>query len=205
MYEKGEATRAKIIKAAEGLVLKQGYAGTSLDDVLKITGLTKGAFFHHFKSKAELGRAIVQSYAEADFKLFAEWAVRADRLSDDPYERVMIYLKLMEEFLGQLEEPLDGCIFASYMYQREGFEPDVHAFIRQRVEHWLKLYEEKFAALIKARPPAVPVTARGLAEAIAALIQGSFVMANFLEDRDYMLRRSRQFRQYLELLFKPRG
>jgi hypothetical protein len=30
-------------------------------------------------------------------------------------------------------------------------------------------------------------------------------MANFLEDRDYMLRRSRQFRQYLELLFKPRG
>lgn len=202
MSEKGETTRAKIVKAAETLVLQQGYAGTSLDDVLQATGLTKGAFFHHFKNKAELGRAIVEAYAEADFKLFGEWAARADRLSDDPYERVMIFLKFLEEFLDTITEPLKGCIFASYMYEREEFDPAVHAFIRERMTFWLKLYEDKFTALIKARPSALPATARGLAEMMAALIQGSFVMGNFFEDRDYMKRQSQQFRQYLELLFK---
>lgn len=205
MSEKGLSTRHRIIKAAETLVLKHGFAGTSLDDVLRETGLTKGAFFHHFKSKAELAKAIAENYAEADMKMFVDWSAQADRLSDDPYERVMIFLKLLEEFLDGLAEAPQGCVLAAYVYASGMFEPAVREYVRGRLDWWQCLYEKKFQALIDARPPAAPVTARALAEMIASIIQGAFVLGMAFKDRELMKRQSQQFRHYLDLLFRPRA
>src|SRR5690606_3415080 len=43
--KKGEMTRERIVAESERLILNQGFAGTSLSDILAATGLTKGAFF----------------------------------------------------------------------------------------------------------------------------------------------------------------
>lgn len=202
MAAKGDGTRERLVAAAEALILGHGYAGTSLDDLLRATGLTKGAFFHHFRSKAELARAVVERYAESDYALFAEWAVRADRLSDDPLERVLIFLRLFEEFLDALEAPLAGCVFAAFTYESAIMGPEIQAYIRERLGLWRQLFEERLAALIAARPPALPVTARELAELIVTLIEGGLIMANALQDRRFLQRQSRQYRAYLELLFR---
>ena len=61
MSQKSENTRDRIVEAAEGLIMGQGFAGTSIDDILKSAGLTKGAFFHHFKGKADLARVLVDA------------------------------------------------------------------------------------------------------------------------------------------------
>ena len=204
MSIKGEATREKIISAAEALVLDRGYAGTSLDDLLKVTGLTKGAFFHHFKCKADLSRAIIERYAEADLGDFRAWSERADRLSDDPLERVLIFLKLIEESFQQIEgDTPPRCMFAAYLQQPSAFPQEIHAFIRDSLKQWQAIYERKFAALIAARPPAQPVTAQALAELVTAVLQGGMILGSAFHDRDYALRQSRQVRQYLELLFRP--
>src|SRR5262245_1437083 len=110
MARKGDNTRERILEKSESLVLSQGYAGTSIDDILRATDLTKGAFFHHFADKAELGRAVIERYAARDFALFEDWSERADRLSDDPLERTLIFLRLFEEFLDGLPAPLTGCV-----------------------------------------------------------------------------------------------
>ena len=52
--ERGEATRKRIVDVAAKHFLERGFAGTSLNDVIKDTGLTKGGFYFHFDSKAEL-------------------------------------------------------------------------------------------------------------------------------------------------------
>ena len=49
MARKGENTRERILQAADALIMESGFAGTSIDDILKSAGLTKGAFFHYFK------------------------------------------------------------------------------------------------------------------------------------------------------------
>lgn len=201
MASKGEATREKIVAAAERLILSKGYAGTTLEDILEVTRLTKGAFFHHFSGKGELARAVVERYAETDFALFKSWSERADRLSDDPLERVFIFLKLFEEYLDGLGKPFPGCVFASYTYESRQFGSEVHDYIRDRLRGWVGLYEKKLAALIKARPPRRPVTARGLAEMIATIVEGGFVMANALGDARWLQRQSAEYRSYLELLF----
>jgi TetR/AcrR family transcriptional regulator, transcriptional repressor for nem operon len=198
---KGEATRERILAVAEALILAKGYAGMTLDDVLHETGLTKGAFFHHFKGKGELAQAVVERYAGGDFRLFAELSAKADRLADDPFDRVMIFLKLFEEFLDDLGKPFPGCIFASFTHESRQFGPEVRTYIRDSLEAWLGQYEAKLEALIAARTPARPVTARGLAEMIASIVEGAFMMANALDDPTWLQRQSAQYRSYLELLF----
>ncbi|AOE50955.1 TetR/AcrR family transcriptional regulator [Kangiella sediminilitoris] len=54
-----DATRGKILQVAFEEILLKGYQGLRVDGVLKKTSLTKGAFYHHFKSKKELGHAVI--------------------------------------------------------------------------------------------------------------------------------------------------
>jgi TetR/AcrR family transcriptional regulator, transcriptional repressor for nem operon len=201
MAGKGESTRERLVAASERLIVRQGYAGTTVDDVLAATGLTKGAFFHHFRSKAELAQAVLERYAENDLALFTEWSTRADRLSDEPLQQVLIFLRLFEAYLDDLGKPFPGCVFASYTYEAGQFGPEVRAYIRERLQRWLALYAGKFAAVLAARPATLPVTALELAEMATSLIEGGFVMANAMGDASWLQRQSRQFRQYLALLF----
>ncbi len=53
-----EQTVEKILDAAERLFAEKGYAHTTLQDVIDATGLSKGAVYHHFKSKEELAAKV---------------------------------------------------------------------------------------------------------------------------------------------------
>ena len=54
------ATRDALLAAARELFGSQGFANTSVDEVVRRAGLTKGALYHHFKDKDELFRAVVE-------------------------------------------------------------------------------------------------------------------------------------------------
>lgn len=64
---RGEATRADIVAAGRRLFSEHGYHATGLADIQEATGLTKGAFYHHFRSKEELALAVL-GQAEADYR-----------------------------------------------------------------------------------------------------------------------------------------
>jgi AcrR family transcriptional regulator len=56
--DKGSETRQRILEVAAHAFAERGYAGISLNDVIRRTGLTKGGFYFHFDSKAELALAV---------------------------------------------------------------------------------------------------------------------------------------------------
>jgi TetR/AcrR family transcriptional regulator, transcriptional repressor for nem operon len=56
----GKTTREAIVSAALRLMHVHGYHATSLDDVLRESGIGKGNFYYHFRSKEELGYAILE-------------------------------------------------------------------------------------------------------------------------------------------------
>lgn len=62
--KKGQTTRQTIINKATLLFTRNGYNHTSLSQILEETGLAKGGFYFHFKSKEELGLAVIQSLEE---------------------------------------------------------------------------------------------------------------------------------------------
>lgn len=203
MATKGEMTREKILAKAETLILQRGFSGMTLDELLKETNLTKGAFFHHFKGKPDLAKSVLERYAENDYILFKEYSDQADRLSDDPLERVLIFIKLFEEYINNSTIPFHGCIYASYSYEGRNFGPDINDYIKTSLAAWIDLYKIKLDALIKVRKPAVPVTAPQLSELITTIIEGGFIMGMAMQDRDWTQRQSAEYRRYIELLFRP--
>lgn len=63
--KKGDQRRQAIVEAAEQLFYKNGYEGTSVQDVLDVLKLSKGGFYHHFDSKLRLLEAICGQKVEA--------------------------------------------------------------------------------------------------------------------------------------------
>lgn len=202
---RGADTRERILAATEPLILRQGFTGTSIDDILRATGLTKGAFFHHFNGKGDLARALVERYARNDYQLFERFAAEADQASADPLDQTLHFLKLFEDFIDGLPEPIAGCVFAAYTYESLQFEPSIHAFIAQSLRRWSALYEKRFEAVLARYHPSRPATARELADTIMAIIEGGFILSRSYNDPIIVARLSRQFRQYLELLFVGRA
>src|SRR5215472_11027720 len=54
-----EVTRQRILEAAFAEFYKNGFQGGSLNHIVEVAGTTKGALFHHFTGKLELGYAVV--------------------------------------------------------------------------------------------------------------------------------------------------
>jgi len=203
MSERGQDTRDRILDTAQTLVMAKGFSGTSLDDIIRTAGLTKGAFFHHFRSKNDLARKLVERFAENDFALFDEWDRRADALADDPYQALVIFLKLFEEWLDALPAPFAGCLLAVYVYESNLFEEDITGFVRQSLERWQGYYERKLKAVLATRRPRFEVSARALAEALVSVLEGSFILSRAYGDPGLIARQSRLFRDQLRLLFEP--
>ncbi|MHC4444496.1 MAG: TetR/AcrR family transcriptional regulator [Planctomycetota bacterium] len=63
---RGQVTRAEIISVARQLFSEHGYNSTGVADIQEAIGLTKGAFYHHFRTKEDLALAVLE-VAEADY------------------------------------------------------------------------------------------------------------------------------------------
>ncbi|HKP90622.1 MAG TPA: TetR/AcrR family transcriptional regulator [Thermoleophilaceae bacterium] len=59
--ERGQATRAQVLEVAERLFTELGYEATSIATVLAETGVSRGAFYHHFPSKEVLFETVLES------------------------------------------------------------------------------------------------------------------------------------------------
>ena len=63
--ERSQATIGELVEAARARFSEHGYAGTSIEDVVREAGVTRGALYHHFESKSDLFRAVVEAEQEA--------------------------------------------------------------------------------------------------------------------------------------------
>jgi len=63
-------TRQKIINAAKNLFASHGYSRTSIDDIITAAGITKGAFYHYFKSKETICCEIISSMQDEYQNIF---------------------------------------------------------------------------------------------------------------------------------------
>jgi len=202
---KSENTRERILEAARSAIMTNGFAGTSIDDIIKSAGLTKGGFFHHFKGKGDLARELAEWHAQQDLAMFEDLAEEAEAESGDPLEQTFVFLRLFEEYISNSDDPSPGCMYAVYTYESMQFDSAVRDIIADILRKWTSIYVRKFQEVIDRYPPAIPVTARQLAEMIVSIIEGGLVLQRAHDDVRVTARQSEQFRNYLELLFKPRS
>ena len=65
MQQRSEETRTKIMESAIKLFSNSGFNKASVDDICTEAGISKGAFYHHFKSKQELFLALLDGWLQA--------------------------------------------------------------------------------------------------------------------------------------------
>lgn len=202
MKKDPESTRANIMDAARDLILNNGFGATTVDSVIKRAGVSKGAFFHHFSSKSELGRALVQRYAEADTRNLEETLEKAEGLSEDPLQQLLIFVKLFEQEMESLEEPYPGCLFASYLNQSELFDDRILEIIRDSMLLWRRHVRNKLDQIVKEHPPARDVDLDSLADMLTVIFEGAFVLSRSLNDAKTVAQQLSHYHTYLKLLFE---
>lgn len=202
MARDGEGTRDRILDAAHELVLKHGYAATSIDMLLEKTGLTKGAFFYHFKSKAELAHALIARFAEQDHRMMTESLARAEKLARDPLQQVLVLVGLFEEMFEDLTEPY-ACLFASYIHQHDLMTDEIKVISANAMLQWRRALGEKLRVAAEKYPPRVDVDLDSVADLFNTVLEGAFIMSRTLNDPKVIAQQIRHYKNYIELLFSP--
>ncbi len=194
------STKTKLLNAALGTIRAKGYSATSVDDLCREAGVTKGAFFHHFKTKEDLGVEAANYWSETTSSFFAKAPYQT---ISDPFERLLGYIDFRKEILqGTLPE---FTCFVGTMVQ-EAFES--HPALREACGQSIRAHAESLEPMIEAAMQSRRLnpdwTARSLALHTQAVIQGAFILAKANNNADLAAESITHLRRYLVLLFKPK-
>ncbi len=201
MSRAGAQTRERILDEAQSLVLEQGLAGTSIDDVLTAAGTSKGAFFHHFPTKNHLARALVERYAEADVAFLAEFMDRVEAERDDPAEQIVAFVRLFEDAAEEMVSQQPSCLYVSYVYEKQLFDDGTIDVIADVLLTYRRRLAEKIEAAAALHPPPFPIDAAALADHVTVTFEGAFVLARALNDPALMRQQLELVRRSLGLIF----
>ncbi|MFO1203447.1 MAG: TetR/AcrR family transcriptional regulator [Tabrizicola sp.] len=192
---RGEA-RARLIEAARSLVRHRGFAATSVDDLCAAAGVTKGAFFHHFASKEALGVALIDDWTAMTGAMFASHPYN---FLPDPLDRVLAYLDLRRELLGQ-PLPEFTCVAGTTVQESYETSPPIREAaersIRSGFNHVLPHLQQALAA-----HPVPGVSAESLAQQFQVAVQGGIIVAKALNDAAPAREAFDHLERYLRLLF----
>ncbi len=197
---RGEA-RERILDLAERTVLEKGFGATSIDALIAGVGVTKSAFFYHFRDKNALARALIERYLDNDTAILDGLFARGDELSDDPLNGFLIGLKLFAETMARLPEAHPGCLAASFCYQEQLFSHDVRELTRASALRWRARFRARFEAIAAKHPPRIPVDFDALADMAVTVVDGGITMGKLMKDPAILPAQVLNFRNYVRLLF----
>jgi len=201
MARDGSSTRDKILDTAEELILERGYAGVSVDSIINRLGITKGAFFHHFRNKQALADALLKRFGDQDLALNDNFRARAEKLSRDPLQQFLIYIGLFEEMFESMTEPFPGCLFASYTYELQQFDDATQRYIADSVRRWRSDLQGWLETIMEQYPPKLPVDSASLADGLNTVLEGAFIMSKAVGEPELIVQQLRHYKNYIELLF----
>ena len=177
------ATREKIIQRAAELFNQQGYAGSSMSDIVRATGLQKGGIYNHFKSKDELAIAAFD-YAAGCFIDRIQKSVARQRSA------IARLHKLVENYREVMRDPPlpGGCPLLNTAIESDDTHPVLRDRTRAKMAKWLEFVRKIVARGIakgEIRPEAEP---EQVATAIVAGIEGGVMLSKLYADRSYLER-----------------
>jgi TetR/AcrR family transcriptional regulator, transcriptional repressor for nem operon len=200
----GTPTRERILETAEQLMIAHGYHATSLDQVIAESTSSKGAFFHHFDSKADLARQLVERYVVKDLAhLDAALAAVAD--IEDAADRVVAFVRFFEDGADELMSMQSGCLYATVLAERELTGPDITELVAQTTLVWRRAVADLLRAALDDRRSGggIDIDVDALADHLYTTFEGGFILCRTLNDTSAMRSQLRLFRQLLEAVLRP--
>jgi TetR/AcrR family transcriptional repressor of nem operon len=191
--------RSKLLDAALSVIRAKGYAATTVDELCTAAGVTKGAFFHHFKSKEALGVAAAEHWSEITGALFAEAPYHRHA---DPLDRVLGYVAFRKALLrGGVPE--FTCLVGTMVQETYQTVPAIRAACDRSISGHAATLEADIEAAMRDRRLSPDWTARSLALHTQAVLQGAFILAKAKGSAEIAADTVDHLIRYLTLLFGP--
>jgi TetR/AcrR family transcriptional repressor of nem operon len=189
------ATRRKLIDATTSLMLKQGFNGTTVDEICAKAGVTKGSFFHHFENKDDIAIAAVKAWTEMGLSMYEE----AWKHPGEPLEEIHRIFDIMEE----ITKKFDPCVCLVGMISQEmaGEQPAFRAATAHALEGWTEMIRSRLDAAKQLLKPAVDFDPTEVAWSLCSLWQGSMLVAKTRQSPEMIRANLKLARGYVDSLF----
>ena len=198
MFELALGPKRKLLDAALHVIRAKGYAGTSVDDICREAGVTKGSFFHHFKSKDELAVAATEHWTGVTGNLFANAPFRSIA---NPRERVLAYIDFRAALIeGNPELPDFTCLLGTMVQETYETHPDIRDAYNQSILTHARTVAQDLAEAKALHAPDASWSPLDVALFTQAAIQGAFILAKAQHDPAVATRAIAHLRHYVASL-----
>ena len=164
--------------------------------------ITKGGFFYHFDGKAGLAKALIERYLKQDDELFNGLLKTADSLSEDPLHQLLIFLKLLADILGEMENTHPGCLVASFTYENQQFKDEIRELMRTGIVNWRMMILKRLEHAAKLSPETSSLRSSvSIADMFTAIVEVGIVLARNFEDNQLLVDQVLAYRTFIRVLF----
>jgi len=191
-------TKRKLVDAGMNLMRAHGFNATTVDEICAAAGVTKGGFFHYFKSKDEIAKASLVSFYEGKLK---DYAAAPFRRLADPMDRVFGRLDYVRSNVGGVKHQTKGCLIGVFAQELAFTKPELRSACQAFFSRIAEDFGNDLAAAKAAYTPNAPFDPKRLATLYVAVVQGSLLQAKVGEDSDVVAANIDEFRSYLQILF----
>ncbi len=194
-----EWTRGQLIEAAFGEMHENGYAAAGVDRIIERSGVTKGAFYHHFGSKKELAQAVIDSVVRP---MVVEAFLAPLGETPDPIDGLQQCLTSQMEHLTP-EQIASGCPLNNFAQELAGVDDDFQEQIDGLYGHWRDAIAQALTRGQEAGQVRIDIDPQEVATFTVAAIAGTAGFAKSARDVEVARTSVRVLCSYLETLRAP--
>jgi TetR/AcrR family transcriptional repressor of nem operon len=179
------------------LMLENGYSATGVDNVCRAAKVTKGSFFHYFKTKEDLGKAVLDRF----YRGMQAMAAQSPHFKkDDPLERVLGWMDFASD--GSRDpRTLKGCLLGTFSQELS----QTHEAIRKECDskfcEWTGSIRKDLDDAVARHKPKTPIDTAGLASHLVASLEGAIILAKAKGDGKPIRETMQHCKAYVSSLF----
>jgi len=193
-------TRKQILDTAFMEVYQNGFQAVSVNDILEKTTLTKGAFFHHFPTKNDLGYALVD---EVLTRMTIEKWIDPLAAYKNPVQGILKNLK--EKIDASSDERLGlGCPLNNLVQEMSNVDPTFSKKLNDVLELWIAGVEKHLKRAQADGYLRADADIHQIATFVVATHEGGFGMSKSFKDRRVFLAIYHSLRSYLLAVSAPK-
>ncbi|MHB1736688.1 MAG: TetR/AcrR family transcriptional regulator [Acidithiobacillus sp.] len=191
-----EQTRSDLLDAAYTEILESGFQAASLERILANTSVSKGALYHHFGTKRELGLAVIKEVIAP--QLAARWFAPFTE-HDDPLASLQ---RILEEKIRTADESVIryGCPLNNLIQEMSPLDEEFRRGLQQILELWVEVMATALADGQQAQKVRADVAPKEVALFIVAAIEGCVGLGKNAQSVEAYQRCLRQLQLYVQSL-----